>query len=77
MRESSGELKVRPVSIGWGLRASEALLRQLQESCIITVMRLSTHQGVRPRLRTVAALKSIGTFRTSVHSDVPGRRGER
>ena len=50
MRESSGELQVRPVSIGWGLRASEALLRQLQESCIITVMRLGTHQGVRPRL---------------------------
>ena len=50
MRESSGELKVRPVSIGWKLRASEAFLRQLQEGCIITVMRLGTHQGVRPRL---------------------------
>ena len=50
MRESSGELKVRPVSIGWELRASEALLRRLQESCIITVMRLGTHQGVRLRL---------------------------
>jgi hypothetical protein len=50
MRESSGESRVRPVSIGWGLRACEALLRQLQESRIITVMRLGTHQGARPRL---------------------------
>ena len=50
MRESSGELKVWPVSIGWELRACEALLRQLQESCIITVMHLGTHQGVRTRL---------------------------
>src|SRR5918997_5228860 len=32
------------------LRACEALLQQLQESCIITVMRLGIHQGVCPRL---------------------------
>jgi hypothetical protein len=77
MRESSGELKVRPVSIGWKLRASEAFLRQLQEGCIITVMRLGTHQGVRPRLTYGRSSESIGAFKTSVRSDVPGRRGGR
>ena len=77
MRESSDALRVRPVSIGWELRASEALLRRLQESCIITVMRLGTHQGVRPRLTYGRTSESMGAFRTSLRTNVLGRRGGR